>query len=218
MATLLSHVHDYAAKQTPATICQHFYVLSAAGILVIAMMPDSLQRLLMQYGARSSGSSNKQSTMPTRDGRSLSIRFVTWATSVSNVSHSWFIHFYALSLCCSIFWAVEFFARGKLLEIITQNQTSRPSSSMTMEQVQLAWFLMGLQGARRMYEYLAVMRSSSSSNMWIVHWLLGNAFYLCTSVAVWVEGSRSIRDSTRTLELVLVSSASGWSQEIFTPA
>ncbi|KAI1267199.1 hypothetical protein F5Y18DRAFT_331597 [Xylariaceae sp. FL1019] len=187
MTSLLDHAYNYAAKQTPATVCQHFYVLSAAGILAIAMTPDSLQRLLMQYGARSASMSSHQSTTQARDGTSLPIRFVTWITSVSNVSHSWFIHFYALSLSCSILWAVQFFVRGTLLEIITKHQSSRPSSSMTIEQVQLAWFLMGLQGARRLYEYLAVMRPSSS-NMWIVHWFLGNAFYLCTSVAVWVEG------------------------------
>lgn len=192
-----SSICDSVANLSSATICQLFYVLSAAAVLAIAVVPDSAQQLLTQYGARSSGNTSGPAPPQNHDdtGRELNksigglfVRFIAWLTSKGKVPHSWFIHFYILSLSCTVFWAIQFIARGTVLQHIARNQISNSVSSMTLGQVILVWFLMGLQGARRLYEYMAVLRPSSS-RMWIVHWLLGNAFYLCTSVSIWVEGS-----------------------------
>ncbi|CAJ2509873.1 Uu.00g057730.m01.CDS01 [Anthostomella pinea] len=200
---------DYVADLSPATFCQLFYVLSAAAVLAIAATPDSAQRLLTQYGARSSGdasSSTSSSSQEKTSKRGTSEGVVTdvagWITSVGKVPHSWFIHFYILSLSCSVFWAVQYVCHGTLLELIMRKQASSTTASMTLGQVVLVWFLMGLQGARRLFEYLAVLQPSSS-RMWVVHWLLGNAFYLCTSMAVWVEGSSSISYSDRMVSTVI---------------
>lgn len=54
--------------------------------------------------------------------------------------------------------------------------------------VAVAWCLMLLQAARRLYESWAFAKPSKST-MWIVHWLLGQLFYVGISVAIWVEAS-----------------------------
>lgn len=45
-----------------------------------------------------------------------------------------------------------------------------------------------IQGARRLYECKAFAKPSAS-RMWFVHWLVGLAFYLAVSVALWIEGA-----------------------------
>ncbi|KAI0550131.1 hypothetical protein F4679DRAFT_220782 [Xylaria curta] len=181
---------------SPAHFCQLFYMLSAAAVLAVAAVPDTAQQLLTQYGARSSRNTPTSTPSEGRKERDLGplFRLISCLTSVGQIPHSWFIHFYILSLSCTVFWAVQFVVNGTVLEVIIKNQLARCTSSMTMSQVFLVWFLMGLQGARRLYEYLAVLRPSSSS-MWIIHWLLGNGFYLCTSVSIWIEGSAAIQCS-----------------------
>ncbi|TGJ81441.1 hypothetical protein E0Z10_g7314 [Xylaria hypoxylon] len=199
----MAYVCDFITGLSPAQICQVIYVLSAAAVLAVTAVPDTAHRLLTQYGARSSDNpsdlaasrSRKDTSRELDDSNTgLLFRLVSRLTSLGKVPHSWFIHFYILSLFCSVFWAVQFVTQGSVLELIVKNQLSKSISSMTLGQVILVWGLMGLQGARRLYEYLAVLRPSSS-RMWIVHWLLGNVFYLCTSVSIWIEGSESIQCS-----------------------
>ncbi|KAI1212971.1 uncharacterized protein F4807DRAFT_306653 [Annulohypoxylon truncatum] len=182
----------YATDISPAACCQLFYVLAAATVLAIAATPDSVQSLLTQYGARSSVGNGKDE----RAGNGFLIGAISRLTSVGKVPHSWFIHFYILSISCSIFWAVQFLQHGSIMEFIVRNQASSEESSMAISQVILAWFLMSFQGARRLYENVAILRPSSSK-MWVIHWLLGAAFYFCTSIAVWIEGSRSIQSFER---------------------
>lgn len=63
--------------------------------------------------------------------------------------------------------------------------------AMSIQQVLVCVILMAVQGGRRLYECMAFAKpsSSSSSQMWFVHWLLGLAFYAVTTVAVWIEGT-----------------------------
>ncbi|KAI1646315.1 uncharacterized protein F4817DRAFT_340475 [Daldinia loculata] len=192
----VSDLVKHLASISPAAYCQIFYVLAAAAVLGIAVAPESVRRLLTQYGARSSptGTSDDKEGKQARDGPLVSI--VSWATSVGKVPHSWFIHFYILSVSCSVFWAVQFLSHGKILEFIVKNQAPSETSSMSINQVVIVWALMSLQGARRLYEYMAVVRSSPSK-MWIIHWLLGVAYYFCTGISIWIHGSRSIQSSDR---------------------
>ncbi|KAI1113219.1 hypothetical protein F5Y14DRAFT_228062 [Nemania sp. NC0429] len=199
----MASAYDFVSNLSPAQICQLFYVLSAAAVLAVAAVPDRAQQLLTQYGARSSKAAVPPAAISGPNDTSQDLRYgdpgclircVSCLTSVGKIPHAWFIHFYILSLACTTFWAAQFITRGTVLQLIVENQCSKRTSSMTLSQVILVWFLMGLQGARRLYEYLAVLRPSSSS-MWIIHWFLGNAFYLCTSISIWVEGSGSIRCS-----------------------
>lgn len=172
---------------SPAIICQLFYVLSSAAVLAIAAMPASVQQPLTQYGARNTlkPAEAEESRKPERN---MFVDIIAWFTSVTKVPHSWFTHFYVLSVCCSAFWAIQYLNHGTLLELMIRNQGSYSQSSMTINQVYLVWFLMGLQGCRRLFECYTVMKPSSS-RMLVVHWVLGISFYLVTSMGIWVEGS-----------------------------
>ena len=179
---------------SPAVICQVFYVLASAAVLAVAALPVSVRHLLTQYGARgtrvnASRSETEVGAAARTSDSDVFTNFVAWVTS-SNIPHSWFTHFYVLSVCCSVFWAVEYLGHGTLMEIIARQQDSAegPRSSMSSNQVVLAWFLMALQGFKRVYECYAVMKPSSS-RMLIFHWFLGIGFYFVTSIAIWVEGS-----------------------------
>ncbi|KAI0834969.1 hypothetical protein F5Y06DRAFT_146291 [Hypoxylon sp. FL0890] len=190
-------VLTYVAEISPATYCQLFYVLAAATVLVISATPESIQDRLTQYGARSSATGiDDEKTVEQASANGPLISLVSWLTSVGKVPHSWFIHFYIISLSCSAFWAVQFLRHGSILEAIVKNQALSETPSMTINQVILTWFLMSLQGARRLYEYVVVIRPSSSK-MWFIHWLLGIAFYFCTNISIWIEGSNSIQSSDR---------------------
>ncbi|KAI1766380.1 hypothetical protein GGR53DRAFT_519047 [Hypoxylon sp. FL1150] len=186
----------YAAGVSPAAYCQLFYVTAAATVFAVAAAPKSIHDFLTQYGARSAatGTADEKGAKDANDG--LFTRVVSWATSVGQVPHSWFKHFYILSLSCSVFWAAQFLCRGTILDAIARKQASEEAASMSIDQVILMWFLMVLQGGRRLYEYEFVLLPSSSK-MWIIHWALGMAFYSCTSVSIWIEGSSSIQTFDR---------------------
>lgn len=59
---------------------------------------------------------------------------------------------------------------------------------MGVEQVLLAWGMLTVQGARRLYECWAVMRPSASQ-MLGAHWILSLLVYLAMGMSVWIEGS-----------------------------
>jgi 3-oxo-5-alpha-steroid 4-dehydrogenase 3 len=64
---------------------------------------------------------------------------------------------------------------------------SAASGSMTANQVLLAWSMIFIQGTRRLYESLTLMRSSKSK-MWVGLWGIGIAFYVTIGISVWIEG------------------------------
>lgn len=173
-------------RPSPAALCQAFFVLAAAGVLAVAATPPSARRLLLEYGPRQSASGAPKP--PGVDDAGPFTRLVGWATSVGKVPHSWFIHFYVLSVLSSIFWALQFVTQGPVLNAIARAQARHATASMTGNQVFLAWLLMFMQGARRLYEYLTIIKPSAS-RMWVVHWLLGTSYYFCMGISVWVEGS-----------------------------
>ncbi|KAI1861608.1 hypothetical protein JX265_009575 [Neoarthrinium moseri] len=178
----------------PARLCQAFFVLGAAAVLAVAATPASARGLLTQYGARDSAGSKDDGNEGSEPDSFT--RFIGWITSMGKVPHSWFVHFYILSVSSSVFWAAQYLCRGSIMEGMARYQTARGSTSMTVNQVILVWFLMAMQGTRRLYECLFVMRASSSG-MWIVHWALGCAYYLCIGISVWIEGSACILESDR---------------------
>ena len=106
------------------------------------------------------------------------------------VPHRWFIHFYALSVILSAFWAHQIWSQGLLFQFVALNASIGPNDSMSADKVALVWTLMLIQGVRRLFECV-VFAKRSSSQMWVGHWILGLAFYACMSVAVWIEGSRT---------------------------
>ena len=172
---------------SPAVACQLFYILASATVLAVAALPAAARQPLTQYGARGAGAAGA-ARKP--EGGDVLVTLITWVTSAATIPHSWFTHFYVLSVYASVFWAIQYLRQGALMEFIIAQQDSGSGSqgSMSSSQVVLAWFLMALQGCRRLYECYAVSRPSSS-RMLIFHWLLGAGFYLVTSIGIWVEGS-----------------------------
>lgn len=180
---------------SPAQWCQACFLLAACGVLAVATAPSAERKLLVNYGAR--GSTSKEdggdtSTTSTNDNILGAIRKVT---SLGQIPHSWFMSFYASYLVCAAFWAVQYLHGGHVIRFIAGRQQQAGSPSMTRGQVMLAWSLMLLQAARRLYECI-VLAKPSRSTMWIVHWLLGLCFYLGISCAIWIEGSGKSQGNT----------------------
>ena len=63
--------------------------------------------------------------------------------------------------------------------------------SMTLQRVWLAWFLLLLQGYRRLHESIAFAKPTNSA-MPLAIYLIGLVFYVLDSIAIWVEGSATI--------------------------
>ena len=140
----------------------------------------------VDYGPRATDSSRSASAIAAP--RSPLTRCIDYLASW-RVPHSYFIHFYVLSVLSSIFWATQLLSRGPAFRVIAArvNEEHR-SKSMSLNQVWLCWALMAIQGARRLYECIATAKQSSSQ-MWFVHWGLGLAFYIAMTLAIWIEGT-----------------------------
>lgn len=105
------------------------------------------------------------------------------------VPHGWFRHFYIISVLSSLLWGLQIVSKGSVLQTLCQSVGSKtPAHSMTVDQVVLTWFLVTVQGVRRLLE-TSFLAKSSGSKMWFVHWLLGIAFYLALGVSCWIEGA-----------------------------
>ena len=107
------------------------------------------------------------------------------------VPHSWFLHFYIVSLAASLFWAMQYLSHDGLIVYVASHVGSDTGTSMTSSQVVLMWMLLIIHSARRLYESASTGQSSAST-MWIGHWALGVLFYVLTSCAVWIEGARKL--------------------------
>lgn len=104
------------------------------------------------------------------------------------VPHSYFTHFYVVSVACSLFWGWKL----PLWEAAGPQQT--------------VWALMLLQGVRRMLESYAYT-STSKSTMWFAHWIMGLAFYLTVNIAIWLETPRTGSNGWALVPAVLTAHA-----------
>jgi 3-oxo-5-alpha-steroid 4-dehydrogenase 3 len=190
MTELLSESIDLVSTLTPAQWCQAFFALSTTVVLVIQALPQDVRSALMDYGARrpNDGTHGKKQEDKKKQSLSGLRSFLKNLTEYGQVPHSWFLHFYIISVFLSGFWAWQYVTRGAVLRRIATWQDWNGSPSTTLEQVFVAWLLMALQGSRRLCESLYVFKPGSSP-MWFVHWALGVAFYITISFAVWIEGS-----------------------------
>ncbi|CAF3444534.1 unnamed protein product [Fusarium graminearum] len=193
MAELLHQSIDLVSNLTPVQCCQTFFALSTAIVLGIQALPQDVRSALMDYGARrpkdakheKGREENKQKVfVPLRS-------FMKNLTEYGQVPHSWFLHFYIVSVALSGFWAWQYLTKGHVLRTIATWQDRAGGPSMSLEQIFVAWLLMALQGSRRLYESLFVFKPGSSP-MWFIHWALGLSYYIAMSLAVWVEGSSAI--------------------------
>ncbi|KAL8402021.1 hypothetical protein RB596_008684 [Gaeumannomyces avenae] len=182
---------------SPAQWCQSFFTLAAAGILAVTVLPPRLGRLLLGYGPRSSGANGDAPST----GSGWLEALVSTLTAWGQVPHWWFGSFYATFLACSAFWAHQYAVSGSAIRLLASSQ--RPDlpegklasriSPHVAQGVFAAWALMALQGVRRFYEQVFVVKKSAST-MWVIHWMLGMAFYMVMSIAVWIEGAALILD------------------------
>ncbi|KLU88979.1 hypothetical protein MAPG_07959 [Magnaporthiopsis poae ATCC 64411] len=177
---------------SPAQWCQSFFTLAAAGILAVTVLPSRLGRLLLGYGPRSSGANG---SVPATGSGWLEAS-VSTLTAWGQVPHWWFGSFYATSLACSAFWAYQYIVGGTAIRLLASSQhTELPDDKLepqisphVAQGVFMAWALTVLQGVRRFYEQVFVAKKSAST-MWIIHWMLGTAFYMVMSITVWIEGA-----------------------------
>ncbi|KAK8115042.1 3-oxo-5-alpha-steroid 4-dehydrogenase [Apiospora kogelbergensis] len=186
--------HFLTHRVSPAQLCQAFFVLAAAGVLAVAATPESARRLLLEYGPRQAKTPPPAAAGVATSKAASSSHFtelIAWFTSMGNIPHSWFKHFYILSVCSSLFWAAQYLSNGVIITFLAQAQAENLKTSMTTNQAVLTWLLMFMQGCRRLFECFAVLRPSASK-MWIVHWVLGMAYYACMNVSVWIEASTSL--------------------------
>ncbi|KPM37297.1 hypothetical protein AK830_g9267 [Neonectria ditissima] len=178
-----------ASALSPAQWCQTFFLVATGLVVAIQALPKDVRSAVMDYGARRPQEGGQKAENP---GSVWGL--LTKLTDVGQVPHSWFLHFYVVSLSASVFWAWQFLQRGSLMTEMARMQDRAVEPSMELVQVHLAWLLMALQGSRRLYESLIVSKTGTSP-MWVVHWALGLVYYSTMSVSVWIEGSSTILES-----------------------
>ncbi|EQK97728.1 hypothetical protein G6O67_003129 [Ophiocordyceps sinensis] len=192
------------AAMSPALYCQTFFLAAAAGILALQMLPRRLRAALTEYGARrpdadddarrSSSSSAAVHGQPQSAQSSPPGLIASLAGLIRHhgqVPHSWFWHFYLVSLSWSVFWAWQYLSRGSAMETLARAQARSDAPSTQMGRVILAWSMLALQGARRLYECFRVVKPGPSP-MLVAHWIMGLAFYTAINTSVWVHGSGPI--------------------------
>ena len=165
----------------------------AAGTVTIFNAFPALQKRFVHYGARATDIKDEDGRPVVEDEEQLDgfyARILDLAASFK-VPHSWFIHFYVVSVVSSLFWAQQITMNGfafRFLEGLYAASSFR-HPSMNAVQVLIVVVLMGMQGARRLYECI-LLSKPSTSKMAGPAWILGILFYLVMGATVWVEGIR----------------------------
>ncbi|GKZ84606.1 3-oxo-5-alpha-steroid 4-dehydrogenase [Aspergillus niger] len=187
--TALSSTHIDAIDALRA-----FFLLASCTILSVSILPGSLHSRFIPYGARTTSTADSQSSQsspPASSDSSPAARALDYAAALT-VPHSYFTQFYIASVLASVFWAAQLLCQGAVFQAFaTRISPEHMQQSMSIHQVFLCWALMLIQGARRLYECKAFAKPSAS-RMWFVHWLVGLAFYLAVSVALWIEGAGAL--------------------------
>lgn len=165
----------------PSTYIQTYFALLGAGCLALQLLP-ALNHALLTYGPRHSSPSSPGNP-------SIAVALLKRTGLLFHVPHAWFSHFYVALLAFQAFWAAQYLSRGWVLAAIAEREVGNGGGrGMGLEQVLLAWVMLTVQGARRLYECWVVMRPSASQ-MLGAHWILSLLVYLGMSMSVWIEGS-----------------------------
>lgn len=167
------------SEMDPSTICKVFFGLGTAVDLGGTLIPPFRDKI-MNYGTRSI---TPQST-PKLSRTWLESLFESIASI--QVPHTWFTHYYIVSVASSIFWAHQIYTHGQAFEYLT-NHSNTSHEGMTINQVFLAWLFMAIQGSRRLHESLTLTKASQSK-MWVGLWLIGIAYYIFMGLSVWIDG------------------------------
>jgi len=189
-------------EMSPKQLCQSFFFIATCIVLFLNSIPSFRLRFI-SYGSRTSQpaadnlktSSTKEdrATPETKPATNSFSQLMDYAASFQ-VSHSWFTHFYVLSVLSSIFWPIQIYSRGGLFEILASRQVAHDGDKQTMltfNQIFIAWLFMTIQGTRRLYESVSFGKQSKSK-MWCMHWILGLVYYTTMGISVWIEGSSKL--------------------------
>jgi 3-oxo-5-alpha-steroid 4-dehydrogenase 3 / polyprenol reductase len=166
----------------PAQICGGFFILSTAIALGTIVSPSI--RKLAAYGPRAIPASE---TAPSTEAKSNKSNALDTFAELQ-VPHTWFAHFYMVSVASSAFWAYQIATTGTVFRFLA-SQYGSTQGSMTVDQIAVTWALMAFQGSRRLYESITLLKPSTAK-MPVASYLLGIAFYLAMGIAVWAEGIR----------------------------
>lgn len=177
-------VSSVTSKMDFALLCKVFFTLGTAVDLGGTLIPPFRQRI-MNYGSRST-TANTSAKSTSEAPKDYLASLLDWVASFQ-VPHTWFTHYYLVSVASSIFWAVQIVTRGKVFLFLASHTPQSTHGSMTINQVVLAWSFMALQGTRRLYESITLTKPSQSK-MWVGLWLLGIAYYVFMGISVWIEG------------------------------
>lgn len=188
----------------PSQWIQLFFLLATGGIVLLHALPRSLRDQLMEYGARADNSSPGDKASA-KDDKTAIEKILHGMIKVSRVPHSWFWHFYVLSVASSVFWVWQFLSRGTVLKFIVERQVALVETTTVATEADraanlgrlfVAWTMMAMQGSRRLYECMFVLKPGKSG-MLVAHWALGLLFYAFIGVALWVENSGKSAETTR---------------------
>ena len=152
-----------------------------------------LRSRFITYGARATPSTAPEakedsSSSSSSANPSLITRALDFLSSLQ-VPHSYFTQFYVVSILSSLFWVGQLLLRGSVFQAVSARiSPEHLQNSMSVNQVLLCWALMTVHSSRRLAESF-VFSKPSTSRMFFVHWLLGIAFYLAATVAIWIEGA-----------------------------
>jgi 3-oxo-5-alpha-steroid 4-dehydrogenase 3 len=150
----------------PATACKAFFAIGTVTDLGGTLLP-AFRKNVMNYGSRSEQPSDLKPTSTPQDKDALT-RLIEKIGELQ-VPHSYFTHYYLVSVGSSIFWGHQIFTKGRLLKLLVAG--SQGKTGMTANQVLLAWALMSTQGSRRLYESLRITKPGKSK-MWAGLWLM----------------------------------------------
>jgi 3-oxo-5-alpha-steroid 4-dehydrogenase 3 len=164
----------------PALLCKVFFGLGTSVVLGGTLIP-SFRQQIMNYGSR-------RTLTKTSSGKWRKNTFTRLFEYIASfqVPHTWFTHYYVVSVASSIFWVVQIITFGQAFEFLV-SQSKETNENMTVNQVFLAWLFMAVQGGRRLYESITLTQPSEA-RMWVGLWVLGIAFYIVIGISVWIEG------------------------------
>ena len=175
----------------PVVLVRTFYMV-AAGTLTIFNAFPTFQKRFVDYGPRSTDLKDEDGRpMVAEESFNGPLAGVLDLAASFKVPHSWFIHFYIVSVASSLFWVQQIATRGFAFIFLVRlyEASSFKHPSMNAVQVWIVIILMAVQGSRRLYECITLQRPSTSK-MAGPAWILGILFYLVMGVTVWVEGIR----------------------------
>lgn len=163
------------ANMDAALLCKLFFYLGATVDIGGTLIP-SFREKIMNYGSRSTTSHRPPS----------SSSLFEYVASIQ-VPHTWFTHYYIVSVLSSMFWGYQIYTRGPVLGFLASHAHPE-TSKVTANQALLGWLFMAIQGSRRLHESITLTKSSRST-MWFGLWLVGMAYYVVMGTSVWIEGA-----------------------------